>query len=90
MHGPSLGRVREGVVWLEHRALVAVLKAWGQTWESASVSWDLLNEGMLPSCVSRTSLRMSMPTSLNVGGHRQATQAAKRQPDVACPRGPTC
>jgi hypothetical protein len=26
----------------------------------------------------------------NVGGHRHATHAAKRQPDVACPRGPTC
>lgn len=31
----------------------------------------------------------SLPDRFNVGGHRHATHAAKRRPDVACPRGPT-
>ena len=33
--------------------------------------------------------KTKIPIRANVGGHRHATHAAKRQLDVACPRGPT-
>jgi hypothetical protein len=37
----------------------------------------------------QAALGVGQKLTFNVGGHRHATYAAKRQPDVACPCGPT-